>query len=78
MAARGKKGEIKNEHSKFHVTENNGDKNLISVKFVPNLECYRKIYYLSARTLNVIEKEWVRRFQVLRIGHQVSGAKCQG
>jgi hypothetical protein len=50
-----KKKEGQNEGISLNVAENTRDTNLTYLKFAPNLECYRKIKHLSARTLNVIE-----------------------
>jgi hypothetical protein len=46
----------------LNVDENKQVKKSTSVKFPPNLECYRKISYLRVRTLNVVERKGENRW----------------
>jgi hypothetical protein len=62
--AKARKKRMLNAGVTLNVAENKWVKKLTSFKMPPNLECCRKIKYLSARTLNVIEikgdRSWTR------------------
>jgi hypothetical protein len=46
----------------LNVYENKQVKKLTWVKFLPNLECYRKTSYLRVRTLNGVERKGENRW----------------